>query len=170
MCHPLNKLGLGCPPHRAVIVAAASSHPGVLIVLGTTALFLGSVIALVMSNELYDEAGWSEGMGRLARWAAYGGAFSLFLAVLKELGSGQRGLQAIMLLSALLTLGLVLITSTRILHRRGRKLIPYVLSGLRPRGKQGGVQEHPDKQRDAYVLVVVFSGEKKGDHHGPTDP
>lgn len=118
-----------------LVIATAGSHPGWLIAIGTTALFLGAAIALVMSNELYDGAGWNKGMERWARLAAYGGAFLLFLGVFEELGSGQTTLKAVMLVPAALVLVFVLVTSEVLLRRRGQKLIPYVLQGLRARGK-----------------------------------
>lgn len=150
-----------------VVIAIAGSHPGLLIAIGTTALFLGAAIALVMSNELYDGAGWSKKMEHWARLAAYGGAFLLFMGVYGELGPGQVALKAVMLAPATLVLVSVLVTSEVLLRRRGQRLIPYVLRGLRARGEEEGVQEQPDEQHNGQIFALDHV---EGDGHDAASP
>ncbi len=141
MFHLLDKQGSAfCPPHWVVMVAAVTSHPGWLIVAGTTALFLGSAFALLLARGgLYDRAGWSESMKANGRRIGYAGAFAVFLGVFFELGPEQKVLKAFMVIPTLLCL-LWLLGSSMYL-------------GLRERSKKNEAQE----EQTASATVVMVS-------------
>ncbi len=158
----------------ANVAAVAGSHPSVLIVVGTTLLFLGAAIALVMARSPYTDKGWSGKMQRCALWAAYAGAFLEFLGVLEGLGPDQKPLQMAMLVPALLTLGFVaiswpvlLVPGLRREHGSLRRWAGSALADLFTRREQDGVEHRPGTESNGRALSV---GDVESDSHSAASP
>jgi hypothetical protein len=136
---------------RAVTAAAAGSHPGVLIVAGTTALFLGAAIGLrAHQHGLYDRAGWRQWMEAIARIAVYISALLVLWGVDEELGSGQTALKAVLVLPSLLCLLCLLASSTYLwLRERSHK------KGAEKQSEQGTQPAMSDTAMAASLMVCL---------------
>jgi hypothetical protein len=104
-----------------VLSTITASFWSVLALLGAVVILIGSAVALMAPVDEFRNAGWTKGMERGGRIAAYLGAVFAYLGVVMELPASLKPYGDISLVLVFVALLTLLITGLRFWCRVNRK-------------------------------------------------